>query len=62
LYIDSLLPISADLDKENTYKTRLKGMIESQVSEISRTRRQVPIKKDKKDEYLKLDFETKGDE
>lgn len=33
LYIDSLLPISADIDKENSYKKRLEGMIESQLSE-----------------------------
>lgn len=29
LYIDSLLPISADLDKENTYKLNLKKMMQS---------------------------------
>lgn len=32
LYVDSLLPISADIDKENTYKLRLKDMIQSQIS------------------------------
>ena len=29
LYIDSMLPISADLDKENTYKLNLKKMMQS---------------------------------
>lgn len=47
LYVDSLLPISADLDKENTYKLNLKKMITSQVSDISRVRRQSPSKKEK---------------
>jgi hypothetical protein len=44
LYVDSLLPISADIDQENTYKLGLTKMISSQLSDISRLKRSGPSK------------------